>query len=139
MAGSIIRPCNYTEDTLVQQTTLLFTATVHRKAVEELDLVHRAPEVSSQGNTAPGKRRESVGKVSGKRRRKRRRKQRRELYLFSKKMRQLLSNCLLSIVMSRPVRSSATLRNCKKVIKLSELVRIKAATGRWLNDTCLLH
>jgi ATP-dependent DNA helicase RecG len=44
----------------------LFTATVYRKAVEELDLAHRASEVASKGDMASGKRRESVGKASGK-------------------------------------------------------------------------
>jgi len=44
----------------------LFTATVHRKAVEDLDLVSIATDVSTKDDTASGKRRESVGKASGK-------------------------------------------------------------------------
>ena len=44
----------------------LFTATVHRKAVEELELVNIAPEISPKSDMASGKRRESVGKASGK-------------------------------------------------------------------------
>jgi len=44
----------------------LFTATVHRKAVEELELVKIAPEISPKVDTASGKRRVSVGKTSGK-------------------------------------------------------------------------
>jgi ATP-dependent DNA helicase RecG len=48
----------------------LFTATVHRKTVEELDLVNIAPEGSLKSSpktdAASGKRRESVGKASEK-------------------------------------------------------------------------
>ena len=44
----------------------LFTATVHRKLVEELELVDIAPEVSLKVETSSGKRQESVGKASGK-------------------------------------------------------------------------
>ena len=48
----------------------LFTATVHRKPVEELDLVNTTPKGSLKSSpktdAAPGKRRESVGKASGK-------------------------------------------------------------------------
>jgi ATP-dependent DNA helicase RecG len=44
----------------------LFTATVHRKAAEELELVNIAPEISPKVDTASGKRRVSVGKTSGK-------------------------------------------------------------------------
>ena len=44
----------------------LFTATVYRKAVEELDLVDIASEVSPKADMASGKRRVSVGKTSGK-------------------------------------------------------------------------
>ena len=44
----------------------LFTATVHRKLVEELELVDIAPEVSLKVETSSGRRRESVGKASGK-------------------------------------------------------------------------
>ena len=44
----------------------LFTATVHRKAVGELDLVNIAPEVSSKADTASEKRRVSVGEISEK-------------------------------------------------------------------------
>ena len=44
----------------------LFTATVHRKLVEELELVDIAPEVSLKVETSSGRRRESVGKTSGK-------------------------------------------------------------------------
>lgn len=44
----------------------LFTAMVHRKAVEELVLVNKAQEVSPKADAASGKRRESVGKTSGK-------------------------------------------------------------------------
>jgi ATP-dependent DNA helicase RecG len=44
----------------------LFTATVHRKPVGELDLVNIAPEGSLTTDTAPGKRWESVGEVSEK-------------------------------------------------------------------------
>jgi ATP-dependent DNA helicase RecG len=48
----------------------LFTATVHRKPLEELELVNiaseGAPESSPKTDAASGKRRESVGKASGK-------------------------------------------------------------------------
>lgn len=48
----------------------LFTATVHRKPMEELDLADIEPEASPQSlpktTTTSGKRRESVGKASGK-------------------------------------------------------------------------
>jgi ATP-dependent DNA helicase RecG len=44
----------------------LFTATVHRKPVEELDLVNITPDVSPKADTASGKRRESVGETSEK-------------------------------------------------------------------------
>jgi ATP-dependent DNA helicase RecG len=44
----------------------LFTATVYRKAVEELELVDIASEVSPKADMASGKRRENVGKTSGK-------------------------------------------------------------------------
>jgi ATP-dependent DNA helicase RecG len=44
----------------------LFTATVHRKAVEELELVNIAPKSSPETDVVSGKRRESVGKASGK-------------------------------------------------------------------------
>ena len=44
----------------------LFTATVHRKLVEELEVVDIAPEVSLKVETSSGKRQESVGKASGK-------------------------------------------------------------------------
>ncbi len=44
----------------------LFTATVHRKPVGELDLVNIAPEGSLTTDTASGKRRESVGVASEK-------------------------------------------------------------------------
>jgi ATP-dependent DNA helicase RecG len=43
----------------------LFTATVYRKAVEELELVDIASEVSPKADTASGKRRENVGKDPG--------------------------------------------------------------------------
>ena len=44
----------------------LFTATVHRKPVEELDLVNVATDVSTKDDTVSGKRRVNVGKASGK-------------------------------------------------------------------------
>ena len=44
----------------------LFTATVHRKPVDELELVNIAPISSPKSDTMSGKRRESVGKASGK-------------------------------------------------------------------------
>ena len=48
----------------------LFTATVHRKAVEELDLANMEPEASLKSSfktdAASGKHQESVGKASGK-------------------------------------------------------------------------
>ena len=44
----------------------LFTATVHRKPVDELELADIAPDVSLKVETSSGKRRESVGKASGK-------------------------------------------------------------------------
>ncbi|MDD2605153.1 MAG: ATP-binding protein, partial [Desulfobacteraceae bacterium] len=44
----------------------LFTAMVHRKPVEELDLVNISPKGSPKAKAASGKRRVSVGKTSGK-------------------------------------------------------------------------
>ena len=44
----------------------LFTATVHRKEMEELNLVNIGPDVSLKAETKTGKRRVSVGKASGK-------------------------------------------------------------------------
>lgn len=44
----------------------LFTAMVHRKPVEELDLVNISPKGSPKAEAASGKRRVSVGKTSGK-------------------------------------------------------------------------
>lgn len=44
----------------------LFTATVYRKAVEDLNLANIAPDGSQKADTASGKRRVSVGKTSGK-------------------------------------------------------------------------
>jgi len=44
----------------------LFTATVHRKPVDELELVNIAPISSPKSDTMSGNRRESVGKASGK-------------------------------------------------------------------------
>ncbi len=44
----------------------LFTATVHRKPLEELELANITPEGSAKTDAESGKRRESVGKASGK-------------------------------------------------------------------------
>ncbi len=44
----------------------LFTAIVHRNAVDALELVHISPKGSLKTNTTSGKRRESVGKASSK-------------------------------------------------------------------------
>jgi ATP-dependent DNA helicase RecG len=44
----------------------LFTATVHRKPVEELDLADKGSEKVQASDVMSGKRRESVGKASGK-------------------------------------------------------------------------
>ncbi len=44
----------------------LFTATVYRKPLEELELVNVTPEVPVKTDVKSGKRRESVGKASGK-------------------------------------------------------------------------
>jgi ATP-dependent DNA helicase RecG len=44
----------------------LFTATVYRKPEDELELVNIAPKSSPESDTMSGKRRESVGKASGK-------------------------------------------------------------------------
>jgi ATP-dependent DNA helicase RecG len=43
----------------------LFTATVHRKPAEDLELVHLASKSKGKSNITSGKRRESVGKASG--------------------------------------------------------------------------
>ena len=44
----------------------LFTATVHRNAMDALELVNISPKSSLKTDTVSGKRRESVGKASGK-------------------------------------------------------------------------
>jgi ATP-dependent DNA helicase RecG len=82
----------------------LFTATVRRKPVGELDLANITPEGSLRTDTVSGMRRESVGDASEMRRRKRRRKS----SLLSKMMRSLLSNGLLNIVALQPVQLSVT-------------------------------